>query len=406
MRRFLLSAFVLATVLATSPVAAADVFTAPTLSQARKAAQGDERLVVVYLYANDDADSSFMEREAWNHPDVRQWVDSHGVAARVDAFSGHGATLRGTYQIETLPAVLAFRGDDLARKHQGALDGRQLYAWLEVVRVGDVEMADLILDSAPPSTELNGVDIEGRLMKAFDAKTPAAAAAELLSVWTETIGTDQQEERRQPIAEALKDRVANDVTARERTYAARDASWSRYQKREKVADLVDWLVLNSVLREDHVTMDWLGEARKTDGPRLAAVLSHPQDPLLPMLAESRAWSTVGNIIANPIALIDARQATYQATKITITGAESSADRNAHHRAWGVLVTGLLAANREREARATAEHAISIDRKAAPAIVDVCIEAGQPRRWQRGMLDPTRKDQVDLAMRLNRALQGL
>jgi hypothetical protein len=406
MRRFCLSAaLVLATMLATSPVAAADVFTEPTLSRARRAAEDSERVVLVYLFERDNSDSSFMEREAWGHPDVRAWVEAYGVAARVDAFSGHGTSLRSTYRIESLPAVLAFRGSDLARQHQGALDGRQLHAWLEVVRVGDVGMADMVLDAAKPERR-EGVDIDDRLMKALDAPTAAAAAVELLTLWTETVGTAQQEQRRGPVTQALEARVSADLTARERTITARDSAWSRYRKQSQVADLVDWIALNGVLHEDDRTIDWASTARKEDGVRLAKVLSHPQDPLLPMLAEARAWTTIGNAIGDPIALIDARHATYKATKVTITGAESSADRETHHRLWGAVVTGLLASDREREAKAVAEHAVSLDRKAAPVIVDVCVEAGQPRRWQRSMLDPTRKDQVELAMRLTQALEGL
>jgi len=388
------------------PAHAGEIFTATTPSQAREAA-GEDRLSIVFLTDPDDPDATFMEREAWTHPQVAGWVSEHAVATRVGARSFLGARLRTSYRLERLPAILAFQGDSLLRQHQGALDGPALAAWLEVARSGDVALANLVTQAAPTRAVPQEIDLDARLMAAIDAENPAAAAVALLQVWTETVGTPQQDARRERVLDALAPRVDADPTAHERTVAARDAAWHRYRKGESLPDLLDWMALNRVLEEDTATATWVGEtARSKDRDVLHDVLTHPEDPLLPMLVETGRWPNLGMAIADPVALMDARLATYKKTKITITGAESSVDREAHRRGQAALVAALLAADREREARQAADHLLTLDRKAGPLIVDVALEAREPRRWMRRLLDPSRAEQVELAMRLTQAVQGI
>lgn len=405
--RSLLLASIVALSAVTTAVAADDeVFTVSTLSRARDQA-GEDRLALVFITDEDDPDASFMERQAWGHPEVRDWVTRHAVAVRATARSGHGTALRTTYGIERIPAVLAFRGETLVRLHEGGLDARQLLAWLEVARSGDVALGDLVLESSAP-TPSEAIPLEERLTASLDAETPAQAAVMLLALWDETLDTELQDRRRIRVCEALEHRVAADPTARERVAEAREAAWRRHRKRKSLSDLLDWFALNHLLGEDEATREWMRGAVHAPHGRewVAKVLSHPQDPILPMIVETRSWAVLGASVANPIALVDARWESYRTTRISHTGVESSVERERHLRELGAIVAGLLADGREREARAAADHIVEVDRKAAPTVVEVCLEANQPRRWMRGMLDPTRKDQVSLAMRLTKALQGI
>lgn len=391
-----------------SPALAGDVFTVNTLSQARDAA-GDTRLAVVFIGASDDQDAAFMASQAWTHPDVSAWVDQHAVAARVDARSFHGAKLRTVYGLGNGPAILAFRGDELVRQHEGVLEAKALLAWLKVVGSGDIAAADMVLEaSAPPDGEVGAIDVEARLVQALAAENATLAATQLLAVWTETVGTPQQDARRPRVLEALAPRVEADPTARERTVSGRDAAWQRYRKDGALPDLMDWIALNRLLGEDGVTQAWVSETSDSKGGRkdLNALMRHPDDPLLPMFVVTGEWAMLGNVITDPQPILDQNRKTYEETAISITGVESEADQAAHRREQGAVVAGLLAASRDREAREAMDHILTLDKDAGPMVVQTCIDAREPRRWMRKYLDPTKKAQVALAMELTQALQGL
>lgn len=382
------------------------VFTVSTLSKARIEA-GDDRLIVVYLHEQGNADCDFMASTSWTDPAVTDWVDSHAVAARVDAFSFHGASLRGKYQVKELPAILAFRGGELARRHQGALEPTELAAWLEVARIGDVATADAIAqdryEPAPDPT----ADIDARLVAALSTPSPEAATDVLLTLWRDTRGSEVQAERRARVGAALRphliDEGAQRMTARER-----DAAWARHKRKKSLPDLLDWIALNSLLGDDDKTLDWVRGAMP-DRRGLAwvrRVLDQPNDPLLPLLSARGHWPAIGDGVANPIEAIDRRRAWYAENRTSITGVQSEADQDELRRYQGAIVAGLLAARRDREAKTAAEHVAAVDREAGPAVVKVALEANQPRRWMRKLLNPHRPEQVQLALDLTQALQGM
>lgn len=383
----------------------AEVFTVSTLSQARSKA-GDDRLALVFLTDGTSADCTYMESEAWTHPDVRGWVASHAVAAKVDTRSFHGAKLQGDYGIDTVPALLAFHRGTLARQHEGPLDGDKLLAWLEVVRVGDVQAADLILEAQAPSRTGGGtIDVEARIVDALEAPNPAAAAATLMSAWRETVGTPQQATRRPRLLEALQPYMINEG-ARDVVKRERDAALGRFRRQKEQADLIDWMSLNTAVGEDQATLDWVRESRddKKGREALRQVLLDPQDPLLDLLAETSQWLTLGRIIGDPIELVGVRQRVLKDTKTTITGALSAADQQAHRKQLSSIIVGLLADGREQEARETSDYIRKADPNYGPVLVRLAIEAKQPRRWMRPLLNPNKADQVKLAMELTQELE--
>jgi hypothetical protein len=339
---------------------------------------------------------------------VKSWVGEHAVAAKVDAYSGHGANLRSTYRVEKVPATLIFRGETLLRRQDGPMDGDKLLTWLEVARTGEVATADALLAQAPASDEdRRAVDVDARLQDAIDAPNPELATEVILAVWTETVGTPQQDARRPRVTEALRTYLIN-AEAGERVRRERDAAWARYKKGKLSADLLDWMSLNHALQEDEATLRWLDDAASDPKgrERIGEILLHPQDQLLPLMMRKGAWAQLGSTLREPMRVARVRRDTYKATKVTITGAESTADKEAHLKELGALVAGLLAAQRDKEAREVADYVASLDKQAGPNLVAVCLSAHQPRRWLRSYLDPSQTSQVDLAMELTRAIEGL
>ncbi|MFK7928370.1 MAG: hypothetical protein AB8H79_09275 [Myxococcota bacterium] len=380
------------------------MFTVSTLSRAREAA-GEQKLVIVYLHEQNNPDCDYMSGQVWSHPDISAWVSEHAIAAKVDAYSFHGASLRGRYRVEQSPAILAFRGAEIARRHEGPIDPDALAAWLEVVRVGDVQMADAI--AAPEPEPDPTIDVDARLVLALSAGGHEAAAAELLDLWRDTQGTVLQAERRPRVVQALKPHLESDAVER-MAAQERDAAWARHTRKKTMQDLLDWMALNTLLDEEDKTVSWVKGAllNGTGLPWVRKVLDEPNDPILPLLSERSQWHAIGNSLGDPIPTIERRRAWYVENRTTITGVQSKADQDALRTYQGAVVAGLLAAGREREAKDAAEHVAGLDRLAGPAAVRVSIDAGQARRWMRKLVNPAKKDQVQLSMDLTRALQGL
>lgn len=396
------------TLVASSAHAGEGVFTVPTLSQARDEA-GTERLALVFLTDGTGDDSVFMENEVWTHPDVRAWVGEHAVAAKVDSKSFHGASLQGNYRIETFPALLAFKDGELARQVEGPLESNKLLAWLEVVRVGDVQAADMVLSAgedtstAPSSTE---IDVEAHIVKALEAPNPERAISTLLSAWHETVGSPQQAERRPRLCEAMEPYLISD-DARALVLREREAAWARHKRRRTLPDLLDWIALNDLINDhSETTLPWVQEMAKDKKRRewITQVLYSPQDPLGSVLAKRGHWTLYGDNIRDPIELVDLRQKVHRETKITITGAESAADRDNLRRELSGIVVALLSSRRDKEARAASDHIVAEDKEYGPTLVALAIEAKQPRRWMRSLLNPNRAEQVQLAMKLTEELE--
>ena len=276
------------------------------------------------------------------------------------------------------------------------------------LRVGDVAAADMLLSEEPETGgPSQAVDVDRAMMDALNAPNPMAATNALLEAWRKAIGTPQQEPRRPQVAEALRPYLINQES-RELVQRERDAAWSRHRRNKRLGDLADWVALNHLLEEDSVTVEWARAARedrKKGIVTLRELVKHPQDPLLAVLAKRGDWQLIGAAIGDPIALVDLRLRVHKETRITITGAESEADRAFLREQFGAIVAGLLADGRDKEAREASDHIMELDRGAGPTIVTVALRARQPRRWMRALLNPHKAEQVQMAMELTQALES-
>lgn len=404
MRLLLLTAL-----LASTPALAGDVFTESTLSRAQSSAEPDDKLVLVYLYVADNDECVFMEREAWQHPDVRSWVNDHAVATRVEAFSFHGAALRSRYHVDGTPAVLAFDGERLLGQHVGSLSADQLLAWVKGARSPggtSVAASPEGAAAAPSQGKTSDTDVEDAVRRAMALDDPESAASTLLDAWRQTAGTTQQEARRPMLTEALKPLVRKSFAANRKVTGGRDTAWKRWERDQRIADLIDWIALNVVLEEDAATARWLEQATQ-DGchAKVDALFAHPQDPVLDLLIRQRKWRTIGACLADPIATLTTRHEHYRKTKITITGSQSQRDLDQHRERQAALAAGLLAAGHNRSGKRAARHQLELDSGSGPTIVQVALTAEQPRRWHRKMLNVGDRDQVDLAIDLAKALSA-
>lgn len=209
-----------------------------------------------------------------------------------------------------------------------------------------------------------------------------------------------------PTAEAMRPFVQNSFQAAERVQRARANAWGRYSRDARLGDLVDWLTLNAVLDESQASVRWAREQSDGDcAGTVGAALGHPQDPLLPLLFRQRDFEVIGRCLREPTSIIDARHATYRATRITITGSQRQEDLDEHRTLLGALAAGLLVSRRNREAKRASQHILDLDPKAGPAIVRVALDAGEPRRWHRSMIDIADRNNLELAIELATALKS-
>lgn len=391
----------LALILATSSPALADTpFTASTLSRAQSSAQAEDRLVVVFLFNNSNADCSFMERDTWNHPDVRGWIERFGVAARVDTQSGHGASLKSRFQVSGTPTVLAFRGESLVARHTGLMSAAALVAWLDGARSGQGGTST----SEESSSESHDLDFDQITVAALSAGTPEERALALLETWSLTVGGPQQEARRAPLATALVPLIKESFNANERVAIVRNAAWSRWKKHELLPDLIDWIWLNHLLEEEPATLRWLDEVPPPDCRSAGtAALTHGDNPLLDLLIRRDRWGQIGACLPDPDQVVKAYQSRWR-SKLESGRLMTDQDLKAHRTRLAGLAAGLSASGDDRAARRIVRAILEEDEKAAEVIVRVAIDAQVPRGWHRRLLDPRKKSEEALSIELNKAIK--
>ena len=413
MHRYVAKALLLALLVCPAAASASDIFSAANPDAAHRQAEDlpGDRIIVVYFVEPGSTDCAWMDNETWGAGRVQQWVRNHAVAVKMDMSQGPGKRLAARHGLYKAPSVIAYKHGHVVKQNQGVMDAQSLLDWLEVVRVGQARAGQILSEHGAPDVGPEGeLDFERRMVVALELQGAGRmdlAGRELAGLWMLSMGTAQQEARRPLVAQAMRPLIEADYDAKHHISLARDASWVRYKKYKSTGDLVDWLTLNQLLGESSVTLRWVTEARQTEEGReaMGKLLDHPQDPLMAMLVREGMWVTIGRSIKDPIQAVESRELEFRRTKVSITGQISESDRTAHRRLMSIIAGSLLAAERERDGRAVAEHILTLDKKAGPSLVKTALEIGEPRRWHRAFLNPGHQDQVQIALELSAALRN-
>jgi hypothetical protein len=131
----------------------------------------------------------------------------------------------------------------------------------------------------------------------------------------------------------------------------------------------DWIILNEILNDDERTLTWFDRV-KDDGEH-AAIVDALGQVLLPLLKSTGRVRDIGRLFQDPVAHLIEEHACFQPLPdfSALTGPEGSSDMVESMWAWlessfrsdaALLVTGLLAAGRMRDAREVAGEAVRLD----------------------------------------------
>jgi len=110
------------------------VFTHQTVSEAKAAVAGTNRILVVKGTAAWCPPCKEMDRTTWRDPKVEKWFADNGIviALDVDQSVADAKALR----IMAMPTMVAFKGDVEFDRVMGYQDAEELLGWLNGVKAG------------------------------------------------------------------------------------------------------------------------------------------------------------------------------------------------------------------------------------------------------------------------------
>jgi hypothetical protein len=389
MRRLGLATSILLLLGASSVSYAQDIVRASTLSRGQGLAEDEGRVVLVAIASPMPAGVG-----PWTDTDVQRWLQSHAVLVEVDPASGHGAALRGSYLVDRVPTLLAFRGERLLSRYVGDMAPHEILKWLSEL-TGEAPPQTSAMSPAELSEALRAIDTTGQ---------PRDAITELIKLWVQSRTVLDRDERRTRLLDAMTPILRQSFQATEQVRSLRDRTWAAWTRDRDLEDLHDWIGLNDALEETAATVRW---ARANTNDRcedtIGALLTHPSDPLLSILdrnVEHRLW---GRCVADPVRTLTDRDAAYRSRNLPRSGQHIESARTAHRAHQAAICAALLASGRETEARRASHHLYRTDRGAGPVIVRAALDLDLPRRWHKRLTNAADPDNASLVVALHVAL---
>jgi len=105
-----------------------DVFRSATFEEAKAEAQAKGVWLIVAVTAASDEPAQLMDRTAWRHQRVAEWIASNAIAVRLDADAR--GDLAARLRIDSVPTVLAFKNGKEKDRIAGFLESTRLLMWL------------------------------------------------------------------------------------------------------------------------------------------------------------------------------------------------------------------------------------------------------------------------------------
>lgn len=114
----------------------ADALRGISLTEAHQQADADDRVLLVFGTASWCGPCQRMKADTWTHPQVRDWVDRHGLVYYLDI--DEQDDLRRALEINAFPRTIAFKGGEEIARASGYHGPEAFLDWLHALPVGEV----------------------------------------------------------------------------------------------------------------------------------------------------------------------------------------------------------------------------------------------------------------------------
>ena len=276
-----------------------DVFLPATFEAALAEAKAKGVWLIVAVSAASEEPAQLMDRTAWRHKRVAEWIASNALAVRIDADARRDLTVK--LRIDSVPTVLAFKNGKEKDRIAGFLEPTRLLMWLLSLDRDIKTIYDKHIRQGGGDLD---VDMQGRLSFAKELmhnNDHAKATEHYVWLWNnvEQVEPAMGGVRVSFMAGEIKTLVGAFAPARDAFVAIRDEA-GRAADADPAADnkRLDWVVLNNVLGDQERTLAWFDGVK--DDTNAEATVRAVGRFLIELLKARGRWADVGRLYRDPL----------------------------------------------------------------------------------------------------------
>jgi hypothetical protein len=342
----------LALVLGASPPPSAsaqpEVFSRVRLLDAKARAEQEGKILLVVAVREDCAECPGMVEGVFRNPRVLAWLEANAVCFHFDADDEPGEALR--FQPGPFPTTIVIRDGHEIDRITAPMNPNEFLRFVTKAAAGRGRVERLVHEYRVVLR--SGFDRNAQVRYEWantllDAKADEVATEEFLFLWNNILDLDPNAAatRHKFMPEKIKTLCARYVPAREAFTALRDELTPSVDPTANEAidtdDLLDWIVLNSIVRDFDRTVAW---AQNVVDHHDRALLEQGGAFLFDTLVFRFSWRLAGLVYEDPMDFIELHAAAWGDR----LGSSPVID-SYHLENFGDMYAALLAAERYDEA---------------------------------------------------------
>ena len=275
------------------------IFAAMKFEDAIDANKTDGRLLVVKFTAEWCGPCKLMDRTTWRDAGVVKLVQDNGRALQVDVDKQGG--IAREYGVRAMPTMIAFKKGEAVDRIVGYRDAAGLSKWLVAVAQGKTEAVVLEDRAAKAGDDLPVRERMELARTLVNSERFDKATEQYLWLWRNAAKKEPAMVgvRVSFMAGEIADLCERHEPAKVEFIKLRDAAEARLKGGQKAwNDLEDWLALNSMVGQEHKTLEWFDRIKGDADARLT--LERFGNRIERLLEANERWVDLGRVLAEPL----------------------------------------------------------------------------------------------------------